>query len=131
MRASSADTRNQSELPPVGELLEGIALVPLGVFIAATVFPGFLLCVPALAFVGVVAIVLVAADTILVVLAGAILATPFALVLLARSVRRLSEDLWAARLSSRAPRVRSRALLAAGRSRRRPPTQRAAHRTRS
>ena len=82
------DTRNQSELPPAADILEGIALVPVGIFMSATVFPGFLLCVPALAFVGVVAIVLVAAVTVLVVLAGAILATPFVLVLLVRSVRR-------------------------------------------
>ena len=84
-----SDTRNQSELPPAAEILEVVALVPLGLFISATAFPGFLLCVPALAFVGVVAIVLVAVVTVLIVLAGAILATPFALVLLGRSVRRL------------------------------------------
>ena len=84
-----SDTRNQSELPPAADILEHLALVPLGIFMGATTFPGFLLCVPGLAFVGVVAIVLVAAVTIVVVLAGAILATPFALVLLARSARRL------------------------------------------
>ena len=83
------ETRNQSELPAVADILEGLALVPLGIFISATVFPGFLLCVPALAFVGAVVIVLVAVAVVLVVLAGAILATPFALVLLGRSVRRL------------------------------------------
>ena len=84
-----SDTRNQSELPPAADILEGIALVPVGIFMSATVFPGFLLCVPALAFVGVVAIALVAAVTVVVVLAGAILVTPFVLVLLVRSVRRL------------------------------------------
>ena len=83
-----SDTRNQFDLPPAADILEGIALVPVGIFMSATVFPGFLLCVPALAFVGAVAIVLVAAVTVLVVLAGAILVTPFVLVLLVRSVRR-------------------------------------------
>ena len=85
-----SDTRNQSELPPAADILEGIALVPVGIFMSATVFPGFLLCVPALVFVGAVAIALVAAVTVVIVLAGAILATPFVLVLLVRSVRRLS-----------------------------------------
>ena len=84
-----SDTRNQTELPPAADILEGIALVPLGIFISATIFPGLVLCVPALAFVGVVAIVLIAAVTVFVVLAVAILATPFVLVLLVRSVRRL------------------------------------------
>ena len=86
--AGVSDTRNQSELPPAADMLEGIALVPPTIFIAATIFPGFLLCVPALAFVGVVAIILIAAVTVLVALAGAILATPFVLVLLVRFVRR-------------------------------------------
>jgi hypothetical protein len=87
--AGVSDTRNQSELPPAADILEGIALVPVGIFMSATIFPGFLLCVPALAFVGVVATVLVAAVTVLLVLAGAILVTPFVLVLLVRSGRRL------------------------------------------
>ena len=81
--------RNQSELPPAADILESLALVPLGIFMGATTFPGFLLCLPGLAFVAVIAIVLVAAVTVAVVLAGVILATPFLLVLLVRSGRRL------------------------------------------
>jgi len=81
--------RTRSELAPAAEVLEGIALVPVGIFMSATIFPGFVMCVPGLAFAGVVAIVLIVAVTVLVVLAGAILATPFALLLLVRSVRRL------------------------------------------
>jgi hypothetical protein len=84
-----SDTRNRSELPSVADILRSIALVPIGISISATICPGFLLCVPALAFVGFLAIVLVAAVTVLFVLVGAILATPFVLVLLVRSVRRL------------------------------------------
>jgi hypothetical protein len=85
-----SDTRNQFQLPPTADILEGIALIPVGIFISATIFPGFLLCVPALAFVGAMAIALVAAVTVVVVVAGAILVTPpFVLVLLVRSARRL------------------------------------------
>jgi hypothetical protein len=86
---SMSDRRNQSELPPAADILESLVLVPLGIFMGATTFPGFLLCVPGLAFVGAVAIVLVAAVTVVVVLAGAILATPYALVRLVRSAHRL------------------------------------------
>ena len=85
----NASARNQSELPSAADILEGIALIPVAIFMSATTFPGFLLCVPALAFVGAMAIALVAAIAVVVVLAGAILATPFVLVHLVRSVRRL------------------------------------------
>jgi len=81
--------RNQSALAPAADVLEGMALVPVGIFMSATIFPGFVMCVPGLAFVGVVAIVFIVAVTAFVVLAGAILATPFAILLLVRSVRRL------------------------------------------
>jgi hypothetical protein len=87
--AATSATGSRSELPPARDILEGMAVVPVAIFISATTFPGFLLCVPALAFVGAVAIILVAAVAVLVALVGAILATPFVLVLLVRSAGRL------------------------------------------
>ena len=81
------DQRGQPGLPTAFEMFEGLLLSITGIVVSAPVFPGFLLCVPALVLltVGVILpLVAAAALVALVSLAGAMLVTPY---LLVRSMR--------------------------------------------
>jgi hypothetical protein len=78
----------QSSLPSTSELVEGVLFYPVALVVSATIFPGFILCIPGLLFVTVVVLVPLVAVAIVVVLAGAVIAAPFVLV---RAVRGLRE----------------------------------------
>jgi hypothetical protein len=79
---SSPDT------PSTSELLEGIAFYPIALVVSATIFPGFILCIPGLLFVTVLILVPIVAMAIVVLAIGLVVASPF---LLVRGVRALRE----------------------------------------
>lgn len=78
----------QSSLPSTSELVEGVLFFPIALVVSATIFPGFILCIPGLLFVTVLVIVPLAAVAIVALLMAAVLAVP---VVLVRAVRGLRE----------------------------------------
>jgi hypothetical protein len=74
--------------PSTSELLEGIAFYPMALVVSATIFPGFILCIPGLLFVTVLILVPIVAMAIVVLAIAAVVASPF---LLVRGVRALRE----------------------------------------
>ena len=83
-----SSTGTQSSLPSTSELVEGVLFYPIALVISATIFPGFILCIPGLLFVTVLVLVPLVAIALVVGLAGAVIAAPFVLV---RAVRGLRE----------------------------------------
>jgi hypothetical protein len=74
--------------PTTGELVEGLSFYPIALVVAATIFPGFTLCIPGLLFVTVLILVPIVALAIVVLAVAAVVASPF---LLVRGVRALRE----------------------------------------
>lgn len=92
-RRNSVPRADDGNEPAVLDDLESILVaVTSGVAVSAPMFPGFALCIPALAFLAVVVILPVVAVAALVTLAVAILAVPYLLVRSVRSIglRRLA-----------------------------------------
>lgn len=83
---SSAAT--QVSPPSTSELVEGVLFYPIALVVSATVFPGFTLCIPGLAFVTVLVLIPLVAVAVVALLAVAVVAAPF---LLVRGVRALRE----------------------------------------
>jgi hypothetical protein len=81
-------TTTQSSLPSTSELVEGVLFYPVALVVSATIFPGFILCIPGLLFVTVLVLVPLIAMAIVALLAAAVVAAPF---LLVRGVRALRE----------------------------------------
>jgi hypothetical protein len=85
---------SDSHSPSALEILDSLLPLVTGVVLAAPMFPGFLLTVPALLLATVVVVAPLVAIAALAALAGAILAIPYLLVRAIRSVRAR----WAARM---------------------------------
>jgi hypothetical protein len=81
------DTQNQSDLPTALDMLESVLVLITGAVLAAPMLPGFVLTVPALILVAVVALAPLIAGAALVTLAAAILAIPYLLVRSIRTIR--------------------------------------------
>jgi hypothetical protein len=81
-------TRTQSSLPDTSELVEGVLFYPIALVVSATIFPGFILCIPGLLFVTVLVLVPLAAIGLVLAAVAAVVMAPFALV---RAVRALRE----------------------------------------
>jgi hypothetical protein len=74
--------------PSTSELVEGVLFYPIALVVSATIFPGFTLCIPGLIFVTVLFLIPIIAMAIVVLLAAAVVASPF---LLVRGIRALRE----------------------------------------
>jgi hypothetical protein len=74
--------------PSTSELVEGVLFYPIALVVSATIFPGFTLCIPGLIFVTVLFLIPIIAMAIVVLLAAAVVASPF---LLVRGLRALRE----------------------------------------
>jgi membrane protein implicated in regulation of membrane protease activity len=81
-------TSTQSSLPPTSELIEGVLFYPIALVVSATIFPGFVLCIPGLVFVTALIVIPLVALALVVAVVAAIAAAPF---LLVRAVRGLRE----------------------------------------
>ena len=75
-----------TDTPSWSELLEGISFYPIALVVSATIFPGFILCIPGLLFVTVLILVPIVALAIVALAVAAVVASPF---LLVRGVRAL------------------------------------------
>jgi hypothetical protein len=74
--------------PSTSELVEGILFYPIALVVSATIFPGFILCIPGLLFVTVLILIPIIAMAIVVAAAASVIAAPF---LAVRGVRALRE----------------------------------------
>jgi hypothetical protein len=77
-----------NDTPSTSELVEGLSFFPIALVVSATIFPGFILCIPGLLFVTVLFLVPIVALAIVLLLAASVVAAPF---LLVRAVRGLRE----------------------------------------
>jgi hypothetical protein len=78
---------DQSDLPTALDMLDTVLVLITGAVLAAPMLPGFVLTVPALILVAVVALAPLIAGAALVTLIGAILAMPYLLVRYIRGIR--------------------------------------------
>jgi hypothetical protein len=78
------NARPTSELPTAAELVRGVLLVPIGVVLSVTVYPGFLLCVPGFCLLALMVAVPLVALALVVVAAGVVLAVTAVIVALPR-----------------------------------------------
>jgi hypothetical protein len=83
-----SSTHTQSSLPSTSELVEGILFYPIALVVSATIFPGFILCIPGLLFVTVLVLIPIVAVALVALLVAAVVGAPF---LLVRGVRALLE----------------------------------------
>jgi hypothetical protein len=74
--------------PSTSELVEGVLFFPVALVVSATIFPGFILCIPGLLFVTVIVVIPLVAMAIVVGVIASVVAAPF---LLVRGVRALRE----------------------------------------
>ncbi len=73
-----------NDTPSTSELVEGLAFFPIALVVSATIFPGFILCIPGLLFVTVLFLVPIVALALVVLVVGTVLAAP---VVLVRAIR--------------------------------------------
>ena len=83
-----SSTATPSSLPSTSELVEGVLFFPMALVVSATIFPGFILCIPGLIFVTVLVLIPLVAIAIVALLMAAVLAAP---VVLVRAIRGLLE----------------------------------------
>jgi hypothetical protein len=72
--------------PSTGELVEGLSFFPIALVVSATIFPGMALAIPGLIFAAAFILIPLAAIALVVLLATAVVASPF---LLVRGIRAL------------------------------------------
>jgi hypothetical protein len=94
---------SSTDTPSTSELVEGILFYPIALVVSATIFPGFILCIPGLLFVTVLILVPIVAVAIVLLAAGTVIAAPVVLVRVVR--RRLSQPRTPAVAIERASRV--------------------------
>ena len=104
------NARRTSQLPTVADLLEGVMLVPIGIVVGVTVFPGFLLCVPGLCLLALMLAVPLVAVGLVVAAAGVVLTVAGAVVAVPRLLVRTICTRRALRAHRPVPRLRPRAV---------------------
>jgi hypothetical protein len=70
--------------PSTSELIEGVLFYPIALVVSATIFPGFILCIPGLLFVTVLILLPIVALAIVALAVAAVVAVP---VLAVRAIR--------------------------------------------
>jgi len=97
-----------SDLPSTSDFLDHLDFFPIAMVVGATIFPGFILCIPGLLFVTVLIAVPIVAVLLVVGLVAAVVAAPFVLVRAIRGLlerRSASQSLAAAERLEEHPRV--------------------------